>query len=133
WRLAYCASSAPDTSPPSSTSVTRARRSGPVEASTSSADAASAHSTTSSPSPFRRSARLSRWNGSSSTTRATKFDIIASGIENKSPEFAMVHRHLWSLLNVGPARSTNDHQIHLAAADLSKQFLAGRREDTAGT
>jgi hypothetical protein len=44
----------------------------------------------------------------------------------------MVHRHLWSLLNIVPARSTNDHQIHLAAADLSKQFLAGRREDTAG-
>src|SRR3954452_24806462 len=95
-RLAYCASSTPDISPPSSTSVTRARRSAPVEASTSSATSPLAHSTTSSPSLFRISARHSRWSGSSSTMRATKFDIIASRKNSKSRNSQWLHRRMQS-------------------------------------
>jgi hypothetical protein len=49
--------------------------------------------TSTSPSLFKRSARASRWNGSSSTMRATKFDIIFSGKETKSRNSQWLHRH----------------------------------------
>ena len=62
---------APDISPPSSTSVTRARSSGPVEASTSSATSPLHTPPPQVPRFFRRLARRSRWNASSSICTGT--------------------------------------------------------------
>ena len=79
-----------DISPPSSTSVTRARSSGPVEASTSCATSPLAHSHLKS-FGFQKAGKTLPLERIISTMRATKFDIICLKKENSRSDVVGIH------------------------------------------